>query len=283
MSSLKQSKAATKNKKTSLKDKLESTMPPRSLSDRSDRSPISVMRWSDDYSSCSSSSDVRAGGKDKMPLVKSLRFELDRNEIFEITHLDDIPDDEIAETWFDSNEYAEIKASYQLTIFMMESGEKLSGDHTPRGLEYRTQEGAWARYENKRDAYNAVLDEQDRQWQRDQDDHDEIARIYLEHSSKCAKAAAQRARQDERDALEILRTIMPPKRKDSKKACGGKKKEKSKRRGESVLVDKTAAQEMLRQGSNTRRTEIRDDIKKLKEKGGSASSTRSCVDRTVAV
>jgi len=124
------------------------------------------MRWSDDYSSCSSTTDARGSGKDsKLPLVKQLRFDEKQNQIFEITHLDDIPDNEVAATWYDSNEYAEIKSAYQLTIFMMESGEKLSGDHTPRGLEYRTQEGAWARYENKRDAYNAVLDEQDRQWQ----------------------------------------------------------------------------------------------------------------------
>jgi len=264
-------KTAT-NTSTRLEAKLNSTMPPRTHSERSDSSPISVMRWSDDFSSCSSTSEAR-GGK---PLVKSLRFDEGYNEVFEITHLDDIPDEEVALTWYDSNEYAEIKASYQLTIFMMESGEKLSGDHTPRGLEYRTQEGAWARYENKRDAYNAVLDEQDRQWQRDEDDHDEIARIYLLHSTKCAEAAVVRATDDEKEAMEILRSIMPPKK--------SSKKKKTKSRSMDGKATSTTAQEVLRERSSTRRTEIRDDIKKLKEKGGSAaSSTRQSTSRAVVV
>jgi len=209
-------------------------------------------------------------GKDrKVSLAKQLKFVEERNEVFEITHLDDIPEAEVALTWYDSTEYAEIKASYQLTIFMMESGEKLSGDHTSRGLEYRTQEGAWARYENKRDAYNAVLDEQDRQWQRDVDDHDEISRIYLEHSTKCAIAAAERAKQDEKDARDILKTIMPKKKKKSSS------EEKMKRRNASEGIDK--AQDLLRERSSLLRSEVRNDIKKLEKK------TRSPTDRPLSV
>lgn len=245
-------------------------MPPRSMSS-SDRSPLSVMRYSDDVSTCSSTMDAH-GSKDRVPLNKSVRFVEERNKIFPITHLDDMEESEVASIWYDSNEYAEIKSSYQLTIFMMEAGEKLNGDeHTSRGLEYRTQEGAWARYENKRDAYNAVLDEQDRQWERDQDDHEAISRIYLEHSAKCAEAAAARALQDQKEAREILGSIIPKKK--TKKSSSSSSK--TKRRGAAEGVDK--AQELLRERSSIRRSEIRDDIKKLQKKSSAPQRVTTVV------
>ena len=110
----------------------------------------------------------------------------------------------------------------------MENGEKLTGDdHTSRGLEYRTQEGAWARYENKRDAYNAVLDEQDRQWKEDIDDWDKISAVYLEHSTKCLKAAYERGVKDQQDIAEYIQTV-EKKIKKKKKSSSSKDKEKVK-------------------------------------------------------
>jgi hypothetical protein len=159
----------------------------------------------------------------KPPLSKSLKF-ADANEVFHVDHLDEIPDHEVAATWYNAKEYKEIKLSYQLTIFMMEMGEELSNEHTSRGLEYRTREGAWARHENKRDAYNGVLDEQDRQWQADrvtiqQRPDEKIRTIYLEQSASCAHAAHLRAVEDEYLARKIMRSIMPP-----KKRVGGRSK-----------------------------------------------------------
>ena len=172
-------------------------MPPRSLSERS---PVSVMRWDDN--STISSMEMKSNGK--LPLAKGVRW-TEKNEVFPIQHLDDMSDEEVFSIWYTSKEYSEIKQSYQVTIFMMESGETITGDeHTSRGLEYRTQEGAWARYENKRDAYNAVLDEQDRQWKVDKDDYEKIRQIYLKHSTKCANAAIVRALQDERDIKDFM-------------------------------------------------------------------------------
>jgi hypothetical protein len=172
-------------------------MPPRSLSERS---PVSVMRWDD--ASTISSMDIKSNGK--LPLAKSVRFS-EKNEIFPMQHLDEMSDEDIFAIWYTSKEYSDIKQAYQATIFMMESGETITGDeHTTRGLEYRTQEGAWARYENKRDAYNAVLDEQDRQWKVDKDDYEKIRQIYLKHSTKCGNAAIVRALQDERDIKDYM-------------------------------------------------------------------------------
>ena len=208
-------------------------MPPRSLSGLSDRSPVCVSRW-DDVSSCGSSVEFHKPTKNKgSVLVKSVTF-AEHNEVFEITHLDDIPAEVISEIWYDASEYAQIKKNYQMTIYLMESGEKLSGEnHTSRGLEYRTQEGAWARYENKRDAYNAVLDEQDRQWKEDIDDWDKISKVYIEHSAKCLKAANERGVQDEKDILDY-RNEAPKSEKKAKKKKSSKsdkpKRKKSERR-----------------------------------------------------
>jgi hypothetical protein len=196
-----------------------------------------------------------------MPLSKSISF-ADQNEVFEILHLNDIPPDAVADIWYDPSEYAQIKKDYQLTIFLMESGEKLTGEeHTSRGLEYRTQEGAWARYENKRDAYNAVLDEQDRQWKEDIDDWDIISRVYLEHSSKCLKAAYERGVGDEKEIVEYI--IVPPLEEKKKKT------KKSKSEKETKLDSKKKKGERRSTGDeliSSRRTDVQDDIKKESQK-----------------
>ena len=83
-------------------------MPPRSLSNLSNRSPICVSRWDD--ASCGSSVEYKKDGKGSVPLNRNVSF-AEHNEVFEITHLDDIPASVVADVWYDGNEYAEIKKS----------------------------------------------------------------------------------------------------------------------------------------------------------------------------
>lgn len=193
-------------------------MPPRQLA-ITDRSPVCVSRWDD---------EAQFKEKGTAPLVKSVKF-AEHNEVFEIWHINDFPDSLIADIWYDGEEYAEIKGSYQSTIFMMEAGHKLDEiEDTSRGLEYRTQEGAWARYENKRDAYNLVLDEQDRQWKFDKDDWDAISAKYLEVSVKCIKAANERGLQDALDVEEYLKDVVIFNKVKKKKSKESKEKKSSK-------------------------------------------------------
>lgn len=193
-------------------------MPPRHAA-ITDRSPVCVSRWDD---------DTNSDKKGTIPVVKSVAF-AEHNEVFEIWHINDFPESMISEIWYDGEEYAEIKGSYQSTIFMMEAGHKLDEvEDTSRGLEYRTQEGAWARYENKRDAYNLVLDEQDKQWKFDKDDWDAISGKYLEVSTKCIKAANERGMQDELDVLDYLKDVPIIKKVKKKKSKGSKEKKASK-------------------------------------------------------
>lgn len=239
-------------------------MPPRSLSNCSQS--ISIYTINDEVS-CESNEVLRSATqtmkrKGSKPLTRAVRF-TDRNTTFPIPHLDDISDAEVAEIWYNAAEYSEIKSAYQLTIFMMENGELKEGDDfTSRGLEYRTQQGAWARYENKRDAYNAVLDEQDRQWKADKDDHDALGRVYLQHSSKCAVAAAERGADDAKEAKEICQDILKRRK---------VRRKKSKVEDEAApMADSTPrverVRQMLREQSFSRRGEIREDIEKQQAK-----------------
>lgn len=265
-----------------------------------------MSRW-DESSSGSHSKDQKAA----VPLVKSVSF-AEHNEVFEITHLDEFPASEVAAIWYDANEYANIKKSYQLTIFLMESGEPLTGEeHTSRGLEYRTQEGAWARYENKRDAYNAVLDEQDRQWKVDKDDWDKISSVYLEHSAKCLKAAQDRGKNDENEAAVVHKSTKgsatsekkvkkkkkkvpkegkegkdpasPKKKKDKVKVKGEKTSKPDKEKSEKLSKGEKAssstkavvetAKQQLQEQTSQRRTEIREDIKRESAKAADKSTS----------
>jgi hypothetical protein len=138
---------------------------------------------------------------------KTVRFS-ESNEICPVQHLDEYTDQELAAIWYDSDDYSEIKNSYQHTIMMMECSKTFpEGEYTSRGLEYRTRKGAWARHENKRAACGAVLDEQDVQWSKNKDDHDEIARVYREHTVKTANAAYAAALKDARAAREVYESF----------------------------------------------------------------------------
>jgi hypothetical protein len=246
------------------------------LESKKDRAQCQQMRWTDDCSSgCSSETRTSCLKKEKMPHNRTVNIVEEKNEIFFITHLDDIPDDEYELIWYDAEEYAEIKQMYQVTIIMMETGEPIEPEeeHTSRGLEYRTQEGAWARHENKRDACNAVLDEQDRQWQDDSDDFELISSLYVEHSKKCLEAAAERGMNDEREAVEIFKSLdipepapaLPEKKAKKKKKSDrkGKRKSKTERDADKIGDKVNKVKETLRESSGSRRSEVLDDIKRL--------------------
>jgi polyhydroxyalkanoate synthesis regulator phasin len=202
------------------------------------------------------------------------------NEFFDIPHLNDMTDEDIANIWYEAGDYNEIKASYQLVIIKMETGEfREDEEQTCRGLEYRTQDGAWTRYENKRDAYNAVLDEQDRQWKVDKDDHEKISTVYRNHSKKCADAAADRGSSDAKEAREICEDILKRRKirkKKSTKSTSGRKEPEPETSSPVPRVDDFARQ-VLKQRSFSRRNEIRDDIKKQQANKALKKETRKAV------
>lgn len=130
-----------------------------------------------------------------------------KKHIKKIPHINTMSEEEIEQIWYSHYDYDDIKASFEYTVFMMDAGEARTvenDDHTCRGLEMRTEEGAWSRFEHKRDAYNAVLDEQDRQWNDGEEDADQIAACCLEVTESAYKGAVERGMKDQHDIEDYI-------------------------------------------------------------------------------
>jgi hypothetical protein len=85
----------------------------------------------------------------------------------ETLHIADYEPDEVIATWYQKDEMAQMKADMVDTVRSMLRGE-LENDNEEqcmRGLESRTRIGANKRQENKLRALEAVLDEQDREFE----------------------------------------------------------------------------------------------------------------------
>ncbi|KAL3914407.1 MAG: hypothetical protein SGILL_006114 [Bacillariaceae sp.] len=66
----------------------------------------------------------------------------------------------------------------------------------PRGLEHKVPRGNKARMRNRYQAMDAVLDEQDRQWENERKDPEYIAQIYRQSSAHCQMNAYLIAKKD---------------------------------------------------------------------------------------
>lgn len=123
----------------------------------------------------------------------------------EIIHVDDISREQIAQIWWTSEEKDECRKEYEAVLFLMETGKPVDeNEHAARGLEKRTQDGAWELYEIQRDAQNAVLCEQDLQKKRKIRNANDIALAFQTETLKARKAALEVAMRDEDEVKEYL-------------------------------------------------------------------------------
>lgn len=129
---------------------------------------------------------------------RTVRFEEGRNSCHEFEMCNA---EECLEAWYLAEDYEDMKNNLAFTVFMMDAGcpEKVEDDErtTTRGLEKRTEDGAWLRYERKRYYYNAVLDEQERQWENDEEDYDIIAELARKVTLESAVEAREVGIKDE--------------------------------------------------------------------------------------
>ena len=130
-------------------------------------------------------------------------------EIFHTLALDDYTQEEISASWFDDDDYYDI--SYNCRNIISEMNNKSNGsikrnEECIRGLERMTDIGLALLTCNRNDSYDAVLEEQDIQWDSQEDDHgDRIAQFYREVASRrCHLEAHQRGIQDALVAEELL-------------------------------------------------------------------------------
>jgi hypothetical protein len=98
-------------------------------------------------------------------------------------------------------------------ILMMEKGTKLKGKkYCAQGLKTSTRLAQKGKLQNRRDAYDAVLDEQDEQQEHDDFDDEAITDMYRDVSMSCQMWAHVVGMQDQREAELIwTRTTTPAK------------------------------------------------------------------------
>jgi hypothetical protein len=142
-------------------------------------------------------------------------------ETFHTLALDDYTEEEISASWFDDDDYDDITDDCENTISKM--NKKRNGSinrhkYCIRGLERMTDIGSALANCNKNDSYDAVLEEQDTQWDNQEDDSGErIARFYREVASRrCHAEAHQRGMQDALIAEELILVDEGRKNKDEK-------------------------------------------------------------------
>jgi hypothetical protein len=115
-------------------------------------------------------------------------------------HLNDFSEDEIDLYWYSHDETVTLfEADCSHTTKMMIAGKCYEGDtvYCARGLECSTPAGTEVRLQNKINAWDAVLEEQDRQWCAGVFDTESLARVYSACSIQCTRNAHLMATNDE--------------------------------------------------------------------------------------
>ena len=131
-----------------------------------------------------------------------VRFSSDVDEFPSRIH---ISDDDISDLWFTKQEYQLMQRSRVFIVRMMASKQVAldDADMCARGLENMTKAGGRRRRENIQTSIDAVLDEQEHQWQQGQVNLGALARVYTQATRHCAMAAYIAG---QRDAKEVART-----------------------------------------------------------------------------
>lgn len=130
---------------------------------------------------------------------RSVQFK-EKVSVRPITHVNDMDDDEIADVWYNKNDFARMKRSIAVTLKML----KMSNGVYARGLEHKITKAAnLRRRANKMYALNAVLDEQDRQRSRGMINTEGLRHVFVMENLACRLAALQMGIQDEEDARKL--------------------------------------------------------------------------------
>ena len=122
-----------------------------------------------------------------------------------IRHVNDIPEEELKEAWYNRREFDAMKKAFARTVKMISHGVYPGDDenHCARGLEYRVRVGALARRENKSNGLEAVLDEQDRQMHHGVVDDELIREAFVRENIQCRLSALQSGIRDQEEARFI--------------------------------------------------------------------------------
>jgi len=160
--------------------------------------PVAIQ---DECSSSFSVADKKHTSEDrKMRRRHSVDF-INGHEAFEFEKPESQDAEEI---WYTREEYDIMKARNSLIVKMMKSGSfRETDDHSFRGLEHKLKDGFKQRRSNKFGALNAVLEEQDRQFNRSFSNPDIIAEAYRRVSLNAKECAFVIGQHDAEQALSL--------------------------------------------------------------------------------
>jgi hypothetical protein len=132
-------------------------------------------------------------------------------KVIKVLHLNEFEEYEIDASYYKSADFERIKADLKLTVRLMQLGklEEDSIDYCRRGTEYRTPDGVRRRALNKKVARDALLDEQDLQWDNGAFDPDLFANVYHASSRECGLEAYRLGLRDEDEARAIDSIELP--------------------------------------------------------------------------
>jgi hypothetical protein len=121
---------------------------------------------------------------------RSVRFASDADLTMKLPPGADISEDERSALWYTKEEYRLMKRSYSFIVRLMESKQGLDEDEMCfRGLETKTRSGARRRRQNIESSMDAVIWEQERQWEENSFSTIRLAKAYRHDSAQCSMAA----------------------------------------------------------------------------------------------
>ncbi|KAL3936016.1 MAG: hypothetical protein SGBAC_008571 [Bacillariaceae sp.] len=118
--------------------------------------------------------------------------------------------EEALQTWIFADEKAEMLNNYSLTAERMKSGKKPKKNSSYRGLECFHASDADELKETIKSCVDAVLDEQENQWEKDALDWKKFSKASKKQSKSSIKLALKRAKEDEKEAKKAYRRMETP-------------------------------------------------------------------------
>lgn len=133
---------------------------------------------------------------------------------------EDMTETDFSCIWYCASDFKAMKRDYMLTLKKMSKELQLGRDEEPRGLEHKTPKGNKKRQKNRLVSIDAVLREQDRQWERNLVDQGFISVLYIQASAHCRLEASLKANEDEE---YVRRYVLEASSHDLIQECGGSK------------------------------------------------------------
>ena len=136
---------------------------------------------------------------------KSVRF-LPNVLVYRTKHINDFTDEEVDNTWYNADEMSAIVNDCVTIISSIDEREQpVKSTQCIRGLEFRTQKGQKRRAQHRFCAFDAVLGEQDAQWEYGEHDDNKIRIRYTVYSKPSRAEALRTGLEDAKEAMNIYR------------------------------------------------------------------------------